>query len=157
MAVMLIGWVVFDFLVTRTAPPGWASTVIVVLTMSSVQLISLGIIGEYPAASVHRGEGTTPLYRRRCESHRSRSGGDWDGARGRAARTILDTAMIEEWSAGVADASIDEAGLTELRSLIRPHPWWQARAQLTVELLRRNRVVPACTYSRRRLRMGRDD
>ncbi len=47
MAVMLIGWVVFDFLVTRTAPPGWASTVIVVLTMSSVELISLGIIGEY--------------------------------------------------------------------------------------------------------------
>jgi polyisoprenyl-phosphate glycosyltransferase len=43
----LIAWAVFDFLVTRTAPAGWASTVIVLLVMSSVQLISLGIIGEY--------------------------------------------------------------------------------------------------------------
>jgi SAM-dependent methyltransferase len=50
--------------------------------------------------------------------------------------------MIEEWSAGVADVNMDEALLTELGSLIRPHPWWQARARLTIELLRRNRVIP---------------
>ncbi len=41
-------WVLFEALTrTHTLPPGWASTVIVVLFMGSVQLISLGIIGEY--------------------------------------------------------------------------------------------------------------
>jgi polyisoprenyl-phosphate glycosyltransferase len=34
-------------LVTRSAPHGWASTMVVVLFMGSVQLLSLGIIGEY--------------------------------------------------------------------------------------------------------------
>jgi dolichol-phosphate mannosyltransferase len=44
----LIGvWVVVDALLNGTAPRGWASTVVVVLFMGSVQLISLGIIGEY--------------------------------------------------------------------------------------------------------------
>ncbi len=40
-------WVVVDALMNATAPRGWASTMVVVLFMGSVQLISLGIIGEY--------------------------------------------------------------------------------------------------------------
>lgn len=40
-------WVVVDAATSRTAPRGWASLVIVVLFMGSVQLLSLGIIGEY--------------------------------------------------------------------------------------------------------------
>ncbi len=40
-------WVLADALSQQTAPRGWASTLVVVLFMGSVQLISLGIIGEY--------------------------------------------------------------------------------------------------------------
>jgi polyisoprenyl-phosphate glycosyltransferase len=43
----LLAWVLFDAWFTQTAPPGWASTIVVVLFMASVQLLSLGIIGEY--------------------------------------------------------------------------------------------------------------
>jgi polyisoprenyl-phosphate glycosyltransferase len=46
-AVLLIVWAFFGFFVLRTTPPGWASLMIVVLIMASVQLLSLGIIGEY--------------------------------------------------------------------------------------------------------------
>jgi dolichol-phosphate mannosyltransferase len=47
MAALCIGWVVVDYFVNHTAPQGWASTVVVVLITSAVQLISLGIMGEY--------------------------------------------------------------------------------------------------------------
>jgi dolichol-phosphate mannosyltransferase len=40
-------WVVVDALFNRATPRGWASTMVVVLFMGAVQLISLGIIGEY--------------------------------------------------------------------------------------------------------------
>jgi dolichol-phosphate mannosyltransferase len=40
-------WVLADALYQQTAPRGWASTLVVVLFMGSVQLICLGIIGEY--------------------------------------------------------------------------------------------------------------
>jgi len=46
-SVALLVWVLCDALYNRTAPQGWASTIVVVLFMGSVQLISLGIIGEY--------------------------------------------------------------------------------------------------------------
>jgi dolichol-phosphate mannosyltransferase len=46
-AVLLTVWVCNDALRHHTAPRGWASTMIVVLSMSSIQLLSLGIIGEY--------------------------------------------------------------------------------------------------------------
>ncbi len=46
-ALGLTVWVLIDAFLQQTAPRGWASTVVVVLFMGSVQLISLGIIGEY--------------------------------------------------------------------------------------------------------------
>lgn len=46
-ALLLALWVLTDALINHTAPQGWASTVIIVLFMGAVQLISLGIVGEY--------------------------------------------------------------------------------------------------------------
>ena len=46
-ALGLAAWVIGDAILTRTAPRGWASTLVVVLFMGSVQLLSLGVIGEY--------------------------------------------------------------------------------------------------------------
>ena len=45
-AVMMV-WVLIDALINHTAPRGWASVLGTVLFMGSVQLISLGIMGEY--------------------------------------------------------------------------------------------------------------
>jgi polyisoprenyl-phosphate glycosyltransferase len=47
LAFVLLAWVLFDAWVSQTGPRGWASTIVVVLFMASVQLFSLGIIGEY--------------------------------------------------------------------------------------------------------------
>ncbi len=43
----LLGWVLVDAWFRHSAPQGWASTIVVVLFLASVQLFSLGIIGEY--------------------------------------------------------------------------------------------------------------
>lgn len=40
-------WIFLDALAYGNSPPGWASTAVIVLFMGSVQLLSLGIIGEY--------------------------------------------------------------------------------------------------------------
>jgi hypothetical protein len=40
-------WVILDAIFNQATPRGWASTMVVVLFMGAVQLISLGIIGEY--------------------------------------------------------------------------------------------------------------
>ena len=47
LAFSLMVWVFYDALSRHSAPRGWASTTVVVLFMSAVQLISLGIMGEY--------------------------------------------------------------------------------------------------------------
>jgi polyisoprenyl-phosphate glycosyltransferase len=47
LAMALLIWVLCDALYNRTAPRGWASTLVTVLFMGSIQLFSLGIIGEY--------------------------------------------------------------------------------------------------------------
>ena len=47
LSVALTVWVLVDALIRHTAPRGWASLIVVTLFMGSVQLISLGIIGEY--------------------------------------------------------------------------------------------------------------
>jgi dolichol-phosphate mannosyltransferase len=46
-AVALLVWVVSSALYNRTVPQGWASTLVTVLFMGSIQLFSIGIIGEY--------------------------------------------------------------------------------------------------------------
>ena len=46
-ALVLSAWVVNDAIRHQTAPRGWASTLVVVLFMGAIQLLSLGIIGEY--------------------------------------------------------------------------------------------------------------
>jgi dolichol-phosphate mannosyltransferase len=46
-AFALLAWVLCDAWFRHSAPPGWASTIVVVLIMSSVILFCLGIIGEY--------------------------------------------------------------------------------------------------------------
>lgn len=43
--------------------------------------------------------------------------------------------MIEHWSAGIADQNIAEDILVDLGPIVRRHPWWQARARLTLRLL----------------------
>jgi dolichol-phosphate mannosyltransferase len=47
LAIVLGSWVVWAVLSGQTVPRGWASLACLVLLMSAVQLISLGIIGEY--------------------------------------------------------------------------------------------------------------
>jgi dolichol-phosphate mannosyltransferase len=47
LALGLAGWAVLDAISRQTAPRGWASLIVVVLFMGAVQLVSLGLIGEY--------------------------------------------------------------------------------------------------------------
>ena len=47
LAAMLMVWVFADAFYQHTAPRGWASILVIMLFMGSVQLICLGIIGEY--------------------------------------------------------------------------------------------------------------
>ncbi len=46
-ALGLIAWVMVRAIIGQRPPEGWASTMVVVLFFGSVQLLSLGIIGEY--------------------------------------------------------------------------------------------------------------
>jgi SAM-dependent methyltransferase len=43
--------------------------------------------------------------------------------------------MISTWSTGLADDNMDEEILTDLAGIVGRHPWWHARARLTVALL----------------------
>jgi dolichol-phosphate mannosyltransferase len=46
-ALALLVWVVTSAIYNHTVPQGWASTLVTVLFIGSIQLFSLGIIGEY--------------------------------------------------------------------------------------------------------------
>jgi 2-polyprenyl-3-methyl-5-hydroxy-6-metoxy-1,4-benzoquinol methylase len=50
--------------------------------------------------------------------------------------------MIASWSKGQADENMPEDILVDLDALIRVHPWWRARARLTLALLGRLGVRP---------------
>ncbi len=50
--------------------------------------------------------------------------------------------MIARWSDGIADDNMAEDILVDLASLIHRHPWWQARADLTLDLLDRLGIRP---------------
>ena len=45
--------------------------------------------------------------------------------------------MITTWSEGIADENMAEDILVNLADLIRRHPWWQARTELTLAMLER--------------------
>ena len=47
LSALMVTWVVADALYNSSTPRGWASTMVVVLFMGAIQLLSLGIIGEY--------------------------------------------------------------------------------------------------------------
>ena len=50
--------------------------------------------------------------------------------------------MIEHWSEGTAGDNMAEEILVDLANLIHGHPWWQARAALTLDLLDRLGIHP---------------
>jgi SAM-dependent methyltransferase len=50
--------------------------------------------------------------------------------------------MIERWPGGPAAASMDAGMLVRVAGEIERHPWWQARARLTLALLARHGVAP---------------
>ncbi len=50
--------------------------------------------------------------------------------------------MITTWSGGAADENMAEDILVDLAELIHRHPWWRARARLTLALLRRLGIAP---------------
>ncbi len=47
LAVLLVFWILLDAFSNHTAPRGWASVIVSVLFMGSMQMIGMGIIGEY--------------------------------------------------------------------------------------------------------------
>jgi 2-polyprenyl-3-methyl-5-hydroxy-6-metoxy-1,4-benzoquinol methylase len=50
--------------------------------------------------------------------------------------------VITTWCRGIADENMNEAILVDLRQRIRRHPWWHARARITLALLDRLGVEP---------------
>ena len=50
--------------------------------------------------------------------------------------------MITTWSKGDVEAGMPEDLLLDVARLVNGHPWWHARAKLTVSLLRRAQVHP---------------
>jgi glycosyltransferase involved in cell wall biosynthesis len=68
-ALGLILWVFADAFYRHTAPRGWASLLIVVLVMGSVQLIGLGIIGEYIRLIFMETKRRPTYIARQCRSH----------------------------------------------------------------------------------------
>lgn len=53
MAVVYATWVVIDVAVHGTAVPGYATLLMVVVALGGVQLITLGVIGEYVGRIYH--------------------------------------------------------------------------------------------------------
>ncbi len=52
--------------------------------------------------------------------------------------------MIITWSTGLADENMDEGILVDLGAIVARHPWWHARARLTLAFLEKYQVhVPA--------------
>lgn len=49
MSFLMIGWVLYGKLFMNTAIPGWASSVIPIYFLGGIQLLSIGVVGEYLA------------------------------------------------------------------------------------------------------------
>ena len=50
--------------------------------------------------------------------------------------------MITSWSTGTPNANMDEEILTDLRPIIARHPWWAARTDLVLGLLKQLGIFP---------------
>lgn len=48
-SIVMVGWVVYGKIFTNSAIPGWASSVIPVYILGGIQLLSIGVVGEYIA------------------------------------------------------------------------------------------------------------
>ena len=46
-AALLASWAVYDAISNQSTPRGWASLIVVMLFMGAMQLVSLGVVGEY--------------------------------------------------------------------------------------------------------------
>jgi dolichol-phosphate mannosyltransferase len=68
-AVLLTIWVLADAMWRRETPRGWASLVVVVLFMSAIQLLSLGVIGEYVRRIFIESKGRPPYIVGEVQSH----------------------------------------------------------------------------------------
>ena len=49
LSIVMIGWVLYGRLFTNSAIPGWASSVIPIYFLGGIQLLSIGVLGEYIA------------------------------------------------------------------------------------------------------------
>lgn len=49
MSFLMVGWVLYGKLFMNTAIPGWASSVIPIYFLGGIQLLSIGVVGEYLA------------------------------------------------------------------------------------------------------------
>lgn len=49
LSILMIGWVLYGKFFTNSAIPGWASSVIPVYFLGGIQLLSIGVLGEYVA------------------------------------------------------------------------------------------------------------
>jgi len=56
-----MGWALYLHFFTNVPPPGWASTVLCILFIGSIQLLALGVIGEYMGRVLDEVKGR-PLY-----------------------------------------------------------------------------------------------
>lgn len=72
-SLMLIMWVLFVRLLTNTAVPGWTSILVPLLFIGSVQLLCLGVIGEYLAKVYEEVKGRPKFHLDKVESTKKNS------------------------------------------------------------------------------------
>jgi dolichol-phosphate mannosyltransferase len=80
-ALAMIAWVLYDAFVRHSAPRGWASLSAIVLLIGSVQLICMGIIGEYVRLIFQETKGRPAYILRRYAPMRSLNGSESDDSR----------------------------------------------------------------------------
>ena len=122
---------------TGPLPRGWASTIVVVLFMGSVQLICLGIIGEYIRLIFLESKGRPFYIVGRYEPAASpTSRPRRPGPRSRATCKTGQLGSVlpydRDWSAGVADENMAEDILLEQAGPDPPPSLVAARARLTL-------------------------
>ncbi|QEH38290.1 hypothetical protein OJF2_68880 [Aquisphaera giovannonii] len=74
MAAAMTAWVFHDAFTSGTAPQGWASTMVTVLFMGSIQMVAMGILGEYIRLIFLESKGRPFYIVRTYRSHESPGG-----------------------------------------------------------------------------------